>query len=72
MCLAHDDAARASLQQTNGKGMAQGMRGNRLADPAPFPHLPAGEIDSEGRDRLARLATGEQPIPGMGAPPIFP
>ena len=45
---------------------------DRLTDATPLPHLPAGEIDAERRDRLAGPATGKQPLPGMGALPIVP
>ena len=43
----------AGLQQMNGEGVAQGMRRDRFADAALLPHLPAGAIDGEWRDRLA-------------------
>src|SRR5438270_8443737 len=37
----------AGLQQVDGEGVSQGMWPDRLADPAPQPHLPAGPIDGE-------------------------
>ena len=56
----------ASLQQVNREGVAQRMRRDRLADPAPLPHLPAGVADAVRRDRLVRRLTREQPLPRDG------
>jgi len=62
----------AGLQQVNGEGVAQRMRRDWLADPAPLPHLLAGVTDGARRDRLVGRLTREQPLPGARAPPIVP
>ena len=49
----------AGFQQMNGERVAQRMRGDRFADAAQQPHLPAGPIDGERRDRLAGLSDRE-------------
>src|ERR1700676_4082362 len=56
----------------NGEGVAQGMRSDRFANAAPLARLPAGTIDTEGRDRLAGPATRKQPLSGLGALPVVP
>jgi hypothetical protein len=48
------------------------MRGDRFVDAAQQPHLPAGAIDGQRRNRLTGIATRKQPLSGMGAPPIVP
>src|SRR5208283_973138 len=48
------------------------MRGDRFVDAAQQPHLPAGAIDGQRRNRLAGIATRKQPLSGMGALPIVP
>jgi hypothetical protein len=56
----------------HGEGVAQCMRGDRLANAALLAHLPAGPIDGERTDRLAGQSAGKQPLPGMGALPTVP
>ena len=42
----------AGLQQMNGERVAQGMRGDRLAETRLLKRLPAGDLDGTRRDRL--------------------
>jgi hypothetical protein len=59
------------FQQMNRERVAQRMRGNRF-DAAQQPHLPAGPIDGERRERPGGLAAGKQPLSGTGTLPIVP
>jgi hypothetical protein len=43
----------SGFQQMHGEGVAQRVRGDRLANAAPPRDLPAGQIDGERMDRLA-------------------
>src|SRR5580700_6319409 len=62
----------AGFQQMHREGVAQRMRGNRLADAAQQPHCPAGVFDGGWIDRLAGSSAGKQPLSWTGAVPIVP
>ena len=50
------------LQQMNGERMAQGMRGDRFAEPRLLKRLPAYDLDSARRFLRGRLATGDSVV----------
>ena len=52
----------AGLQQVNGECMAQGMRGDRFAEPRLLERLPARDLDGARRDRLPGPVTWKQPL----------
>ena len=58
---------RAGLEQVDGKGMAQRVRGDRLGDAGPAARLFAGVLHGEGRDRLIGDVAGKQEIFGWTA-----
>ena len=52
----------AGLEQMDGKGVAQGVRRDRLGDVGLEPHGSAGVLHGGGGDRLTGQIAGEQPL----------
>ena len=60
---------RSGFEQMNGKGVAQGMGGDRLDDSGSPPRRLAGALNGESRDRPARdVARKEATLRTLGAP----
>jgi len=62
----------AGFEQMDGKGMAQGVRRDRLADPGPVARMSADILHGSRRDRLSRPVAREQPVLGPCFAPVGP
>ncbi len=59
------------FEQVDGKGVAQRMRRDRLADTELVSDVATGHLDSAGRNRLARDITREQLLLRMDRAPVI-